>query len=66
MTLVQALQVMLDAGFTQVKDGYSRFPKQIIDVLEEAKLDLNDYTPDPQTGRINQNHDTPCYHHVCS
>ena len=66
MTLVQALQVMLDAGFTQVKDDYSRFPKQIVDVLGEAALDLNDYTPEPETGKIVQNHDTPCYHLVCS
>jgi len=67
MTLVQALQAMLDAGFTQVKDDYSRRPKPIVEFLEEARLDLNDYTPDPKTGRIVQNHDTPCYHHlICS
>ena len=66
MTLQEALRVMSQAGFRQVKDRYSRFPRDIGDVLPEAACDLNDYTPDPQTGQIRQNHQHPCNHFVCS
>ena len=66
MTLVEAFQAMLKAGFTQVKDQHSRFPTEICDQLNQARWDLNDYTPDLQTGQIVQNHDRPCNHFVCS
>ncbi|HUS92800.1 MAG TPA: hypothetical protein VM695_13160 [Phycisphaerae bacterium] len=66
MTLTEALEAMLEAGFTQVQDNHSRFPKDIRDVLGQAQWDLSDYTPDPATGHIAQNHDRPCNHFVCS
>ena len=66
MTLVQALRAMREAGYRQVLDRHSHFPKDIENVLEEADRDLNDYTPDPATGEIAQNHERPCNHFQCS
>ncbi len=66
MTLVEALHTMRRAGFTQVLDRHSHFPKEIEDVLGEADLDLNDYTPRPDHADIIQNHPHPCNHYVCS
>ena len=65
MTLVEALNVMRQAGFLQVKDTHSRFFKDIEEVLPEAKLDLNDYTPKINTGEIVQNHQTPSAQYQC-
>ena len=66
MTLREALDTMWQAGFRQVKDRHSRFPRDIAELLPEASWDLNDYTPDPQTGEIRQNHSHPCNHFLCS
>jgi hypothetical protein len=66
MTLVEALNVMRQAGFIQVKDTHSRFFKNIEEVLKEAKLDLNDYTPNTHTGEIAQNHRTPSAQYQCT
>jgi len=66
MTLIEALQVMQNAGYTQVLDEHSRFPRDIAAWFDEAKLDLNDYIPDPETGEIRQNHPTPSNYFICS
>ena len=66
MTLYEALQTMFAAGYTQVRDDYSHRPHDIHEWLKQARRDLNDYTPDVETGRIVQNHDRPCNHFVCS
>jgi len=66
MTLVEALNVMRQAGFIQVKDTHSRFFKNIEEVLKEAKLDLNDYTPNTHTGEIVQNHRNPSAQYQCT
>jgi hypothetical protein len=65
MTLVEALNVMRQAGFLQVKDTHSRFFKDIEELLTEAKLDLNDYTPNIHTGEIAQNLPNPSAHYHC-
>ena len=65
MTLVEALNVMRQAGFTQAKDTYSRFFKDIEELLPEAKLDLNDYTPKINTGEIVRNLPNPSAHFQC-
>ena len=66
MTLVEALNVMRQAGFLQAKDTHSRFFKDIEELLPEAKLDLNDYTPKINTGEIVQNHRTPSAQYQCT
>ena len=65
MTLVEALNVMRQAGFLQVKDTHSRFFKDIEELLPEAKLDLNDYTPNIHTGEVVQNLPNPSAHYQC-
>jgi len=66
MTLVEALKTMRESGFLQIKDVHSRFFKDIEELLPEAKLDLNDYTPNARTGEITQNHPNPSVHYQCS
>jgi len=66
MTLVEALNTMRQAGFTQAKDTHSRFFKDIEELLPEAALDLNDYTPKINTVEIVQNHPTPSAHFQCT
>ncbi len=66
MTLVEALNVMRQAGFLQAKDTHSRFFKDIEELLFEAALDLNDYTPKINTGEIVQNHQNPSAHFQCT
>ncbi len=66
MTLVEALNVMRQAGFIQVKDTNSRFFKDIEELLPEAALDLNDYTPNVHNGEIVQNHRNPSAHFQCT
>jgi hypothetical protein len=65
MTFVEALNAMRQAGFMQVKDTHSRFFKDIEEVLREAALDLNDYTPNVRTGEIVQNPPNPNTHYQC-
>ena len=66
MTLVEAMKHMRQAGFLQAKEDRSRFYRDIEDMLGEADLDLNDYTPNTQTGEIVQNHSAPSAHFHCS
>jgi len=66
MTLVEALKTMRQAGFVQVKDAHSRFFKDIEELLSEAKLDLNDYTPNIHTGQIVRNPPNPSAHYQCT
>jgi hypothetical protein len=66
MTLVEALNVMRQAGFLQAKDTHSRFFKNIEEVLKEAAQDLNDYTPNTRTGEIVQNHRNPSAQYQCT
>jgi hypothetical protein len=66
MTLYEAFQVMLRAGYTQVNDRHSHHPKDIRDVFREAQLDLSDYTPDVESGEISQNHPRPSNHYRCA
>ena len=66
MNLVEALNVMNQAGFTQVKDTHSRFFKNIEEVLREAVLDLNDYTPNIRTGEIVRNPPNPSAYFYCT
>lgn len=66
MTLYEAFQVMLRAGYTQVSDRHSHFPKDIRDAFREAQLDLSDYTPDVDSGEIRQNHPRPSNHYRCA
>lgn len=66
MTLYEALQTMSAAGYTQVKDDFSHLPHDIAEWLEQARWDLNDYTPNVETGEVVQNHDRPCNHFLCT
>jgi len=66
MNLVEALNTMRQAGFIQVKDTHSRFFRDIEELLKEAALDLNDYTPKITTGEIVQNHQKPSAHYQCT
>lgn len=66
MTLVDAFQFMLKAGYTQALDRHSRFPRPIFDWLEEAKTDLSDWTPVVETGQIRQNVERPCNEFRCT
>ena len=65
MTLCEAFQLMREAGYAQVLDNYSHFPRDIAECLHEARNDLNDYTPDPSSGTIVQNHDRPSNRYQC-
>jgi hypothetical protein len=66
MTLIKAIETMREAGFIQAKDAHSRFFRDLDELLPEAKLDLNDYTPNVQTGEIAQNHPKPSAHYQCN
>ena len=66
MTLYEAFQVMLRAGYTMVSDRHSHSPREIREVFREAKLDLSDYTPDIASGEIRQNHSRPSNHFRCA
>jgi len=66
MTLVEALMQMRQGGFLQAKEDRSRFYRDIEDMLAEAELDLNDYTPNARTGEIVQNHPAPSAHFHCT
>ena len=66
MTLREALQAMIGAGYTRIRDDHSRLPKDIRDAIDESQWDLNDYTLRMDTGEIVQNHDRPCNHFVCT
>ncbi len=66
MNLVEAIQTMRQAGFIQAKDQHSHFFKNLEELLPEAELDLNDYTPNTRTGEITQNHPHPSMHFQCS
>lgn len=65
MTLVEALNHMRQAGFLQARESRSRLYRDIEDMLREAELDLNDYTPNPVAGEIVQNHPAPSAHFQC-
>ena len=66
MTLVEAMMQMRQAGFVQAREDRSRFFRDIEDMLDEAGLDLNDYTPRPKSGEIVQNHPAPSCHFSCT
>ena len=66
MNLTEAIKTMQKAGFIQAKDPHSRFLRDLEEFLPEAELDLNDYTPNVQTGEITQNHPNPCTHFHCN
>ena len=66
MTLVEAFQLMMKAGYSQALDRHSRFPRPLLDWIEESKTDLSDWSADPQTGRISQNIARPCNEFRCT
>jgi hypothetical protein len=66
MTLVQAMMQMRQAGFVRAREDRSRFFRDIEELLDEAELDLNDYTPKPKTAEIVQNHPAPSCHFCCT
>lgn len=66
MTLIEAIKTMQKAGFIQAKDPHSRFLRDLEELLVEAKLDLNDYTPNVRTGEIVQNHPNPSVNYQCT
>jgi len=66
VTLHEAFQVMLEAGYRQAIDAYSRFPRPIREWMEEARSDLTDCTPHPETGEITQNVASPSNRFICT